>query len=178
MSLSLTILNWSNKLKKTILLATFSTLAIISNGCVPGEDFSFNTPGSKNLLSNYLPRSLKIHANTKMGDINNGKFGIDAFIQTLDPWGDTTKAYGNFRIELYTFQEFHHERKGAPVEMWDIRLGKPKNNQKYWDHHSKSYHFSLGMVNKVSAGRRMILKIYYNDEYTKRLTVENMIISG
>ena len=152
---------------------------VMVTGCVPEPqgNLAVSTGEIPKPLEQYLPESLKIHPFTKMGELKDGKYGIDAHIQAIDPWGEPTKAFGNFRIELYQFRKFHHEKKGKMVEAWDVRLGSAGENRKRWDHHTRSYHFMLGMMNRLTPGRRMILTISYQDNFTERLTVENTITS-
>ena len=166
-------------MKNTVLSITTVIAALVTSGCIPLGQGGVSSGGTvPPPLEQYLPSSLKIHSFTEMRELKNGRFGIDAYIQAVDPWGEPTKAFGNFRMELYEFRKFHHEKKGKPVEAWPpVQISKPGRNQEYWDHHTRSYHFRLGMVNRIPPGRRMVLQVSYQGQFTERLIVENVIVS-
>lgn len=166
-------------LKKTIPVLLLSALAITPCGCVRSKGgISAEKPPVPPPLGQYLPRALKIHSFTQLGNLEDRGFGVEAYAQAIDAWGEPTKAFGNFRFELYEFRRFHHERKGKPVETWDIHIGRPKENRSFWDHHTRSYRFMLGMKRTIAPGRKMVLKVTYADPFVERLSTEAAIVSG
>ena len=148
-------------------------------GCRPkgwrGTEPREEVPPPINLL---LPRTLDIHPFTQTGTFEEGGSGVHARIQARDAYGDPTKAFGDFRFELYEFRTHHQDHKGARLAQWEVKLSQPEQNLTHWDRHTRSYEFKLGWNQRLPTGRRVILVAVFTSRFTPRISAEREIIAG
>jgi hypothetical protein len=57
--------------------------------------------------------------------------------------GDTTKATGTFRLELFDQPPLTH--KGPLLQSWMISVATPQEHQAYWDRITRTYKFRLAL---------------------------------
>ncbi len=132
-------------------------------------------PPPINLL---LPKTMDIHPFTQTGTFDKGGSGLHARIQARDAYGDPTKAFGDFRFELYEFRPLHQNHKGARLGRWEVKLSQPEQNMKHWDRLTRSYKFKLRWDQRLPTGRRVILVAVFTSRFTPRITAEREIIAG
>ena len=162
----------------------FEMLLVVSlvtvTGCeirTKGYDTSTSQeiPAPINLL---LPKTIVIHPFTQTNTFEEGTLGLHVRVQAKDYYGDTTKAFGDFRFELYEFRPQHQGKRGAKITQWEVGLSKPKANLLHWDRITRSYEFKLSIDKAIPEGKRMILVVIFTSRFTPRLTGEREIVAG
>jgi len=161
-------------------------VAAAAGGCGAG-DWSLRTkapavsepqavPGPIDLL---LPKSIKVHPFTgRTFDEAGGVSGIDVRIQAIDHYGDPTKAFGNFRFEIYQFLPNHLDPKGKRLATWDESLLDPKKNLLHWEKMTQMYDFKLQWDEPIPVGRRLVLLVTFDSPFTDRMTDQREFVSG
>lgn len=132
-------------------------------------------PEPINLL---LPKTLEIHPFTQTSTFQDGSSGIHARIQARDAYGDPTKAFGDFRFDLYEFRPQNQGKRGARLEQWNNKLSLPEINLTHWDRHTRSYEFRLSSNHKLKPGSRLIFVATFSSHFTPRITAEREIVVG
>ena len=131
-------------------------------------------------LSLTLPKSIRIHpfTATRVLDERGGVAGIDAQVQALDTFGDATKAFGDFRFELYEHVPNSVNSKGELITTWEIPVLRAKDNILHWDDMTRSYQFKLKWDQPIPAGQQFVLVAVFTSRFTERLFDERVFVSG
>ena len=132
-------------------------------------------PAPINLL---LPQTIVVHPFTQTNTFGQESFGLHVRVQAKDYYGDPTKAFGDFRFELYDFRHQHQGKKGKKITQWEVALSKPGTNVVHWDRHTRSYEFKLSMDQPIQEGTQMILVVVFTSRFTPRLIGEREIVAG
>ena len=156
------------------------TWVVILTGCdirTKGYDTSTaeEIPSPINLL---LPQKIVVHPFTQTNTFEQGEYGLHVRVQAKDPYGDTTKAFGDFRFELYEFRGQHHGKRGKKITQWEVSISRPKANLLHWDRHTRSYEFKLLIGKPIQEGTRLVLVVVFTSRFTPRLVAEREIIAG
>jgi hypothetical protein len=130
-------------------------------------------PSPINLL---LPRTLEVHPFTQTSAFSSGDTGIHARVQARDAYGDPTKAFGDFRFELYEFRPHAATPRGQRLATWEVSLTNPEQNITHWDRHTASYEFKLGGIPHLPAGRKLVFVAVYTSPYSPRITAERELV--
>ena len=172
----------SRILFRLLLLPAAAAAAGAALGCsggvlrepAPGET---EVPYPVNLL---LPQELAIHpfTGTKDFDEAGGAKGIDVQIEFKDAFGDSGKAFGTFRFELYTFRADSPDPKGERITFWEVSLMDPKTNLLHWKSFAQRYQFKLEWQRTLPVGRRYALAVTYSSPYSTRLEDERIFVVG
>lgn len=127
-----------------------------------------------------LPKSIHIHPFTGMRSFEeSGKDkGLDVRIEAMDSAGDTTKAFGDFRFELYFFRPVAADPKGNKIATWEVSLSDPKKNAVHWDNITRAYKFKLQWNQPYKASDRFVLAAIFTSPFTGRLFNERVIVAG
>lgn len=127
-----------------------------------------------------LPKTLNIHPFTGMRtfDEAGGIKGIDVRIEVKDTYGDTTRAFGDFRFELYTHQPNSLDPKGERLAVWDVPLINPDVNLLHWDNITRTYKFRLQWNRPIPVGSRFVLVATFSSPFSQRLFAERIFIAG
>jgi len=131
-------------------------------------------------LEGLLPKKIRIHpfTGTRTFGEKGNITGLDVRIEALDPYGDTTKAFGDFRFELHSFMPNSTERKASKLVTWEVPLTDPKDNFVHWNSINRAYEFKLQWAAGITAGQRYVLVAVFTSPYTKRLFAERIFIAG
>ena len=134
-------------------------------------------PAPLNLL---LPTKIRIHpfTGTRTFEEAGNIKGLDVRIEALDAWDHTTKAFGNFRFELYRFMPNSTERKAGKMITWEVSLTDPKDNFVHWSSINRAYEFKLQSDQGIAVGERYVLVAVFTSPYTKRLFAERVFVAG
>ena len=118
-----------------------------------------------------LPKTITIHefTNTRTFDEAGGVLGIDARVEALDSFGDTTKAFGDFRFELYKYKPDAPDPRGVRVMVWEEKLMDPKENRIHWDEINRAYQFKLECDNGLPVGDKFVLVVTFSSPFTERI---------
>jgi len=176
---------------KTITSTTCACLTglamLIAGGCGDSGNWTLGTKGETsgpqqqvpepvNLL---LPESVSIHPFTGRTFAENGGIsGIDVRIETLDHYGDPTKAFGEFRFELYGFVPNRLDPKGKRIASWEESLLDPGTNLLHWDKITRMYIFKLQWAEPIAVDRRVVLVATFDSPFTDRMSTERQFVLG
>lgn len=127
-----------------------------------------------------LPKEISIHpfTGTRVFDEQGGIKGMDVRIEAKDSFGDATKAFGQFRFEMYDFRPQNPDPKGAMLASWDVNLIEPKDNLVHWDNITRTYQFKLQWAKPMAVGRWFVLVAVFSSPYHERLFAQREFISG
>lgn len=131
-------------------------------------------------IDTMLPWSINIHplSGTRAFDDPAGAQGIEARIEARDVYGDTTKAFGDFRFELYEFVPNSPKPKGRRLAMWSESVVQPEANLRHWDSINRWYVFKLQCYEPLPPGKQFVLSVVFSSPFTQRLFKEKTIVSG
>ncbi len=121
-----------------------------------------------------MPVKIRIHSFTKVKPLFGSTIpnGIEVWVEPLDRFGDVVKFVGEVRFELYTYRPASPDPKGEQIEFWEVRIGSPEEQQRYWDKVARMYVFPLGWDYAPPPGRKYILVVTYSSPYDERLMDE------
>ena len=176
---------WESKLKKLQLILFFLLLGLPAVGCIEnspltdtmGGQTDKDIPKPLNLL---LPQSIRIHyfTGTRNFDKTGGIKGIDVRIEAIDHYGDPTKAFGDFRFEMYSFLPNSTDPKGKRMAVWQEAMMKPEKNLLHWDKVTRTYDFKLQWNKPIPVGKRFVLVAVFSSPFTERFFSQRVFISG
>ncbi len=143
----------------------------------PAEPGSVEVPEPLNLL---LPTEIRFHpfTRTRILDANGGVSGINVRIEAIDAYGDSTKAFGDFRFEMYQFRPNSPDCKGMRLATWHESVMEPGKNLVHWDKFARAYRFKLKWDHPVPAGQRFVLVAVFSSPFAQRLFAESVFVSG
>ncbi len=167
-------------------------LAVLTASCLAGCDWantwSYDHPaptptGQVNIpqpIALMLPQQIRIHpfTGTRVFQEQGGISGVDVRIEALDAFEDQTKAFGQFRFELYRFQPNSRDPKGQRLATWVEDVEKPAVNRSHWNGLTRTYQFKLGWNESIPVGSKFVLVAVFQSPYTPRLTDERTFIAG
>jgi hypothetical protein len=127
-----------------------------------------------------LPKAIRIHPFTAMRVLEEagGVTGVDARVEALDGYGDSGKAFGKFRFELYSFRPNNPDPKGERLGVWSADVEKPRVNRDHWNKVHRTYQFKLRWGQPIPAGQRFVLLAVFESRFTGRLFDERVFIAG
>ncbi|MFP4355314.1 MAG: hypothetical protein ACLFUJ_09340 [Phycisphaerae bacterium] len=133
-------------------------------------------------IDRMLPERVEFHPFTESGvrtfDNAGGLKGIETRVRAMDAFGDSTKAYGHFRFELYGYDPSAIDHRGKRGPTWDIDLMDPQTNSVHWDEISRSYKFLLQWDNAIPIGQRYVLRVVFASPFTQTLDDEKVYVAG
>ncbi len=157
---------------------------LLLGGCENGSPMRATTqPAVRKVeppLGLLLPREIRIHpfTGTRTFDEAGGVRGVDVRIEAVDAYGDTGKAFGEFRFELFTYMANSENNRGQLLATWDVSLMDPKANLLHWDKITRTYKFKLQWDQPIPVGQRFVLAAVLSSPYTERLFAQRTFISG
>ena len=126
-----------------------------------------------------LPEAIRVHPFTGRTFAEaGGVTGVDVRIEAIDAFGDATKAFGDFRFEMYNFVPNSLDPKGKRIAVWDESILKPTDNLLHWDKITRMYIFKLQWDRPVPVGKRVVLAATFDSPFTPRLSDERQFVSG
>jgi len=132
-------------------------------------------------LDRLLPQKIRIHSFTRTGVLENdegGVKGIDVRIQAIDAFGDATKAFGQFRFELFRHKPNAADPRGPRLAVWTADVASFDANRRHWNNIMRTYQFKLGWDEAVPVGRKLVLTATFNSPFTDRLSDQYEFVSG
>ena len=134
-------------------------------------------PSPINLL---LPKSVRLHpfTGTRTFDAAGGVKGLEVRIEAFDASGDSTKAFGEFRFELYEFVANSANPKGRRLGVWSENILQPNRNQLHWDSITRTYLFKLQWYEPITVGQQFVLAAVFSSPFTDRLFTERVFVAG
>lgn len=129
-------------------------------------------------VSLMLPKEIRIHSFTGTKVFDNAQNGIEVHIEARDAYGDPTKAFGDFRFELYAFRPQNPDPKGQLITSWTESLGDPKVNALHWWNVSRTYVFKLQCEQPIKSGNQYVLLATYSSPYSERKFAQRVFTAG
>jgi len=131
-------------------------------------------------ISLTLPKQIAIHPFTgiRLFDESGGIKGVDVRIQALDASGDSTKAFGDFRFELYVFRPNSLDPRGERLAVWEVPVADPKINSLHWDNITRAYKFKLQWEQPIPVGKQYVLAAVFSSAFTERLMAQRVFVAG
>ena len=131
-------------------------------------------------VSLLLPKEIKLASftGTRTFDEAGGIRGLDVRIKAVDAYGDPTKAFGEFRFELYQFRPNNKDPKGPLLGRWRVDLNDPKVNVRHWDNIPPRYKFRLKWNRPIPVGKRFVLVAVFTSPFTVRMFDERTFVAG
>jgi len=143
------------------------------------EKAKVDVPEPVNML---LPQKIKIHpfTVTRTFDQSGGIRGVDVRLEVLNSFEEATKAFGDFRFEIFTHKANSIEPKGDVCGVWEVKpsLLDPKENLRYWNRSQQMYEFKLQWDQPIPVGRKFVLVAVFTSPFTPRMTAEQIFTSG
>jgi len=157
--------------------------AIVLAGCQEPGGPASRPAGSQAVpapLTLLLPSKIRIHSftGTRAFSRAGGVKGIDVRIQATDAYGDATKAFGQFRFELYRYKPTRADPKGARLAVWTVDVRDPKRNRLHWNNILRTYQFQLLWDQPIPVGQKFVLTACFESPYTPRLFDQHVFTSG
>ena len=159
---------------------------LASAGCISAVDFKGgNASPARHSgqevpypVSLQLPKTLQFHPFTQTASFGDSGWGVLVRLQALDHYGDTTKAYGDFRFDLYTYKAYQTDHKGEKLATWESALSEGDVNQKHWKRHFSAYEFTLGGLAPMTPGQKYVLVVTFTSSFKHRLRGETVVTAG
>lgn len=103
--------------------------------------------------------------------------GFEVLVEMLDSFGDTTKAAGRVRFELYDYRPFNPDPRGDRlVAPYEGRLDTAEQQLAHWSRPSRAYTFQLAYP-RVQASRSYVLLATFEQPDGKRF-FDQIILEG
>lgn len=164
--------------------AAILTMLVVAPGCDGPVSASNIQPASAEPVpypvSLLLPKSIRIHpfTGTRTFDEAGGVRGVEVRVEAIDHYGDSTKAFGDFRFELHTYKPNSPDPKDRRIALWRVTLSDAEQNIVHWDNITRTYKFKLQWDQAIPVGRRFVLVTVYDSPFTERLFAERVFVSG
>jgi hypothetical protein len=129
-----------------------------------------------------LPRTIAFQGFTggpRGLDSAGGSKGIEVHIATKDSFGHATKAFGEFRFELYDFHANATDPKGDRLAVWEVSTYDARANRDHWNEVHRMYEFRLGWDQSVPVGNKLVLVAVFSSPFTaERLFAQHIFTAG
>jgi hypothetical protein len=129
-----------------------------------------------------LPRSINFQGFTggpRALDPSGQAKGIEVHIAAKDAFGDATKAFGDFRFELYDFRKNSSDPKGERLASWEVSTVDQRSNRDHWNEVHRMYEFRLGWNQAVPVGNKLVLVAVYSSPFLgERLFAQHVFVAG
>ena len=107
------------------------------------------------------PVAIRFFPATRFTKVGGEPF-LDARVELMDEMGDTLKASGEFRFELFAGRG----RSGTPdadtrLYLWDVQVMTKDQQQMMWDPVLRAYQFKLRMDDFEPASRPTLLQVTF-----------------
>ena len=100
---------------------------------------------------------------------------LEAQIELLDEMGDSIKAAGNFRLELFAGDMQMNPALGRRLYRWDVALRSVEDQKTYYDPVTRAYLFRLRIEDLSIARRATTLEVTYTPPTGDRMEARAVI---
>ncbi len=151
-------------------------LATLIGGC-NGSLVQEPVPKPIDLL---LPHKIRLHpfTGTRVFGAGGGITGIDVRIEAIDAFDDATKAFGQFRFELYSYDPNRADHKGRQLLAWPVDVENPDVNRIHWNSITRTYQFKLKWEDPIPVGQKFVLRAMFQSRFAPRVFDERLFVSG
>jgi len=160
-------------LKNSVAVIMGVLVALAAGRCAPHPD-------SRRVSAALLPKKISLHyfTGTRKFGPTGGINGIEARVEAIDYFGDTTKAFGTFRFEMYQFRPHQADPRGKQISQWAVALTDLETNLQYWDSISRTYKFPLAWDQPIPVGNKFVLRVVFTGGDGRRLDDQRVFVSG
>ncbi len=133
-------------------------------------------PTAEQLVSYYSPSRIEIlpHSRPRSFDEDLIPDGLKVWLRPLDSAGDSVKAYGVYRFELYHYRPATTDRRGELIQQWTQPILDPSAQQRYWNKFANACEFHLSWEGApLPTDRKYILKAIFEAPSSNRLFDEH-----
>lgn len=124
------------------------------------------------------PVRVRIYPSTRFA-AENGKSLLLADVQLLDAMGDTTKAAGRLRCELFSqISGSSGQSPGRKLYRWDVNLLTLADQEKYYDPITRGYLLRLKLDNLAVAKESTVLRVMFIPASGARLVTQRDLPIG
>ena len=132
------------------------------------------------MLALLMPTRIEIvepFTRVKSFDDDSTPDGIELLLQAVNSLDNPgLMIVGDIRVELYNYVPASGNRKGARIEMWDVRLSTKKEQRTYWNRITQMYEFRLAVdADTIPTANKYVLLVTYNSPLGDHLTDECII---
>ncbi|MEM8737662.1 MAG: hypothetical protein AAGG38_04190 [Planctomycetota bacterium] len=120
------------------------------------------------------PVALRIYPSTRF--VNEGDVTLlEARVELFDQMGDSVKASGRLRFELYASGYAPGIDVGRLLFSWDLALTRLEDQRRYYDPVTRSYLLRLRLDSREISRRQVLLRVTFEPSDEERLTDEQVI---
>lgn len=121
-----------------------------------------------------LPKSMRVYPSTRFIQ-ESGQPILEARFELFDEMGDSVKASGLFRIELYTVDEVREQTPKRLLYTWSGETYTLDQQRDHYDPITRGYLFRLGVGNLKIANQPTLLKVTFIQEGRPNLEAQAVI---
>lgn len=97
----------------------------------------------------FAPTELRVYPLTRLDRDERGRPIVVVYLETVDRWGDFSKAIGDLELRLYAGDRAIGSTDDTLELTWPgVRLSDLEENAAWYDPASKMYRFTLGGLNR------------------------------
>ncbi|MEM9883143.1 MAG: hypothetical protein AAF800_09530 [Planctomycetota bacterium] len=164
------------KSQHTIHGATLFVVGVMLVGCVdakgPGADTSVGERDGEGWRPE--PVALRIYPSTRF--VNEaGTPLLEARVELFDEMGDSTKASGLLRFELFAAGQVPGIEVGRLLYGWDITLATLEDQQRYYDPITRGYLLRLRLESAEATQRQVRLRVTFQPATGRRMSDEQPV---
>jgi len=100
------------------------------------------------------------------GDKDLSSSEIDVYVSLDDQFGDSVKAAGRYRFELFQYRPAAADPRGNRIEVEGIQqfdLSDIQLSQQHWDSTTQSYRFKLKLLELPAGKKQIVLQVTFFD---------------
>ncbi len=159
--------------ERVLIVLAAVAVTIPWSGCTPGRvSQTREGPTIEKLVDFYSPKEIKILEFTRPRSFDDDLFpdGIEVSLRMLDGAGDSVKAFGDFRFELYEHRDAAANNRGDMVGDWSQTLATVKDQKDFWERVTMTYQFQLSWEGKpIAPQQTYVLDVSYSAAGGERL---------
>lgn len=129
----------------------------------PGADLESWSPG---------PRSLRIYPSSRFLSLE-GRTLLEARVEFLDEMGDSVKAVGEVRVELYPAADA--QGRADRLYVWDVSLRSLAQQREHYESITRAYRFRLKLDEAKLLSRSATLVVTFTDTRGQRLYTQGVL---
>lgn len=165
--------------RTTFRLAILHVLVFASlGGCEwKGGPFAATPATQPAELFHIAPRTLRVYPTSRFV-LENGKTLLEARVELLDEMEDSTKAVGDFHVELLAAGKAGGASVGQRLYSWDVSVLTITDQKRFYDRISRAYLFRLSLDDATPPRRDTLLKVVYMPAAGPRLEAQTIFQAG
>lgn len=123
------------------------------------------------------PVEMRVYPSTRFV-IVEGTPVLEARVEFVDALGDSIKATGNFRVELFRVDRSGSNPTGRRLYKWEVPMVSIRQNRTFYDPITRAYLLRLKMDDLEGTGEPSIIVVTFTQTNGERLTAKFTIRPG